>query len=537
MSKHIEEVMNLQLEVDILRIILKEERSSHAELQARELCLIRDLETTKEDNLLIAAQCEDAKEELKEAKSVIEALESQQILSINEMEDLRSNNSQYAELLSKQKLEISALKEKMFYRELRDSHSFKCSESQDSSLQGKLKKMHESLEKAKRLNTRYQSDREFQESNEEDMDEVRRQVEAETAEVIVCLQDELSLLQQQVDESNSKEMETQERLLSLEAELKELEEKMKLMEQENKISKEMVEEKDKELIIMSKEWELVTSEIEQLLSDGNEALKVASDELDSVSSSFPWKRNQISEQVGRIRKVLSEKEYLIENLNQCLEDASNKRSEMEVMLRSLRGAALVITEAHEQECRDKEKEIRLLTSQLATGKSTIEELENRIKLGQVEIQEASICATVAFVIVNRFSEINSTHLEEIQHKDVSLINQTAEIYEAKKQIESLGRELAMLNQSCSELQLQLSQEQKRACAVEQKLEEIRESDILKTSEKLAELKNGVSALQYCVNGYTEKFANTNEDGATRSPVSLLIDGECEARVSFLLVFD
>lgn len=529
LSKHIEEVMNLQLEVDILRIILKEERSSRAELQARELCLIRDLETTKEDNLLIAAQCEDAKEELKEAKSVIEALESQQILSINEMEDLRSNNSQYAELLSKQELEISALKEKMFYRELRDSQSFKSSESQDSSLQGKLKKMHESLEKAKRLNTRYQSDREFQESNEEDMDEVRRQVEAETAEVIVCLQDELSLLQQQVEESNSKEMETQERLLSLEAELKELEEKMKLMEQENKISKEMVEEKDKELIIMSKEWELVTSEIEQLLSDGNEALKVASDELDSVSSSFPWKINQISEQVGRIRKVLSEKEYLIENLNQCLEDASNKRSEMEVMLRSLRGAALVITEAHEQECRDKEKEICLLTSQLSMRKSTMEELENRIKLGQVEIQEASICATVAFVIVNRFSEINSTHLEEIKHKDVSLINQTAEISEAKKQIESLGRELAMLNQSCSELQLQLSQEQKRACAVEQKLEEIRESDILKTSEKLAELKNGVSALQYCVNDYTQKVANTNEDSATRSPVSLLIDGECEAR--------
>ncbi|KAI8554401.1 hypothetical protein RHMOL_Rhmol05G0095900 [Rhododendron molle] len=526
--EHAEEVMKLQLEVDILNIMLKEERSSHAQVQARELCLNRDLEKTKENILLITRLFEDVKEELKEAKSVIEALESQQILSINEMEDLRSSNSHYAELLSKQELEISTLKEQIFCQELRAPRSFKCSESEDSSLQGKLKKMHSSLEKARRLNTRYQSDLEFQESNEEEMDEVRRQAEAETAEVIVCLQDEISILQQHVEESSKRETETEERLLGLQTELKDLQEKMHLMEQDNTVLGEKLEEKDKESRTMSKEWELLTSEIELLLSDGHEALKHASDQLDSVSSSFPWKRNEIPEQVGRIRKVLSEKEFLIENLNQCLEDADKRRSEMECMLRSLRGATLVITEAHEQECREKEKEILLLSSQLNSRKSTIEELEKRINHGEEEIQKASICATVAFVIVNRFSEVNSTHLDELEHKDVSLSTRTAEIDEAKRQIESLARELDLSKESCSELRLQLSQEQKRACVMEQKLEEARESDILKTTEKLAELKNGVSAIKYCMNEYAEKVPNGEEDNAITSHVSLLTDGVCEA---------
>ncbi|CAL5333677.1 unnamed protein product [Camellia sinensis] len=525
--QHTEEVMNLQLEVDILKIILKEERSSSAEIQTRELCLHRDLDTAKEKLLLTTRQCEDVKEELKEAKSVIEALESQQILSINEMEDIRNSNSHYAELLSKQELEISTLKEQIFCQELRDPLSFKHLESKDSSLQGKLNKMQDSLEKAKRLNSWYQSDLAFQASNEEEMDEIRRQVEAETAEVIVCLQDELAILQQQVQESNQKEIETKENLVFLQTELKELHEKLYLLGQDNKILGEKVEQKDRELRTISKEWELLTNEIEPLLADGHEALKDASDQLQFISSSFPSKRNWISEQVGRIRKVISEKEFLIEELNQCLEHANNSRSDMECMLRSLRGAALVITEAHEQECREKEKEILLLTSQLSSSTSTIAELENKIKQGEEQIQRATTCATVAFVIVNRLSEINATHLDALEHRDAFLHNQTAEIDEAKKQIQSLKRELSMSEESCSQLQQQLSVEQKRAYAVEQKLEEIQESDILKTSEKLTELKIGVSTLKSCMSEYTEQVVIPDKDNLPASHVCMSNDGKCE----------
>jgi hypothetical protein len=34
------------------------------------------------------------------------------------------------------------------------------------------------------------------------------------------------------------------------------------------------------------------------------------------------------------------------------------------------------------------------------------------------IGEADVCATAAFVIVNRFSEMNSIHLEELEHREL-----------------------------------------------------------------------------------------------------------------------
>ncbi|XP_059645790.1 kinesin-like protein KIN-12F, partial [Cornus florida] len=636
LMKHSEEVINLQLELDILKIILKEERSSRGDAeQMRTRYLDRDLELTKEKVLLLTKQCEDVKEELKEAKSVIEALESQQVLSINETEDLRNSNSHYVELLSKQELEISAMKEQMCFQELKDLPSFKHSENEDSPLQAKLKKMQGSLEKAKRLNMWYQSDRTFQTSNEEEMDEVRKQVEAETAEVIVCLQEELAALQQQVQDSKLKERETQERLVLLQnelkelheklylmaqdkkelgerleekddelklkellqtdlkeelqeklylmaldkkelgeelqeelatlqqqvqdsklkeretqerlvlfqTELKELQEKFSLMAQDKKELGEKLEEKDDELKALSEEWEQLTCEIEYVLTGGSEALKDASNQLDVISGSFPQKRACISEKVGRVTKIISEKELLIEELNQCLDDANNRRSNMECMLRSLRGAALVITEAHQQECSEKEQEILQLTSQLKAKASLVAELEDKIKEEEEEIRKASTCATVAFLIVNRMSEINSDYHDALKHKDIQLResigmnlqkdaflhNQATVIDEAETQIQSLKTELEVSEESLGKLKLQLLEEQKRACAMEQKLQEIEENDILKTREKLTELKSGVSTLRSCMDEYVEQVGSSENDNTSVNLACLPANGKCGAR--------
>nr|GEX61957.1 hypothetical protein [Tanacetum cinerariifolium] len=56
----------------------------------------------------------------------------------------------------------------------------------------KLSKMKESLEKDRRINKLYKTERECNAVNEEEMDEVRKQVKAKTAEVTVCLQEEIS---------------------------------------------------------------------------------------------------------------------------------------------------------------------------------------------------------------------------------------------------------------------------------------------------------------------------------------------------------
>ncbi|KAJ6419585.1 hypothetical protein OIU84_029653 [Salix udensis] len=488
MMKHAEDILDLQLELDILKIILKEERSSHEEIKQRSMCSTRDLELAKEQLISVTKQCEDTTRELKEVKFVVEALESQQLLAINEMEDLRKSKIHHAKLLSEKELEMMVLKEQISEKELRDLPS-KHSGGEDSILQKKLKRMQDSLEKAKRLNVLYQNDHEFQASNEEEMDEVRQQAEAETAEVIVCMQEELSILQNQVHDCHLKEMETKNMVMLLETELKELREKLYVLTEENRGLNEMLEGKDGELKHLSEEWEFLACEVEAILADGQEAIMDAADQIDLIASSFPEKRIWISEQVGRLIRTISEKELLIEELGKCLEDANDKQSDVDCMLKSLRGAAL-----------------------LAVKTSTIAKLEDKVKVAELHASKASDCATVAFVVVNRLSEVNLNNLHELEYnnmqlgesaaiterKEALLNDQATAIKEAEEQIQFLKMEVAELKETRAQLQQRLSEEEKRACAIEEKLGEIEESDLLSTREKLSELKTGVSSLRSCM---------------------------------------
>ncbi|KAL5562494.1 hypothetical protein UlMin_032241 [Ulmus minor] len=537
MIKHAEEIVNLQLELDILKIILKEERSSGGKMEDTAMCLHRDLELAKEKLFQISKEYGDAKCELKEAKSVIEAIESQQIMTINEMEDLRKSNGRYGQLLSKQEVELTSLKQKLALKELRNLSPSHCSEKDGSLLQEKVKRMQCSLENAKRLNTWYQNDREFKVSNDEEMDEVRKQVEAETAEVIVCLQEELAVLQQQFKDSNVKELELNNNAMVMETELKEVREKVYLLTEDNETLMGKLVEKDRELSALSEEWTLLTSEIEGLLADGHDLLIDASDQLDQISSSFPQKRIWISEHVGKMVRTISEKEFLIEELRMCLEDANNKRSDVESMLKSLRGAALIITEAHQQECSEKEKDVLLLTSQLSSKTSTIEKLENRVTLLEDEIRKTSVCATVAFVVVNRFSELNHSNLNALQlkniqlheleetnmRKDSLLSEQSLLVEESEKQIQSLRAELAEVEEISADLRQKLSDEQERACAITEKLEYVEGENILVAREKLAELQSGVSTLRSCMDTYAEHHRSL--EGNNSEEVCMSFDGE------------
>ena len=110
------------------------------------------------------------------------------------------------ELMGKQEHEIMTLKNQLASKEFRDNLLSNNPEFENKSpLQVKLRRMHDCLEKAKQLNMSYQSDHAFQISNEEERDEIRRQAEAETVEVIVCMQEELAQLQHQVNDSHLKE--------------------------------------------------------------------------------------------------------------------------------------------------------------------------------------------------------------------------------------------------------------------------------------------------------------------------------------------
>ncbi|XP_054777208.1 kinesin-like protein KIN-12D isoform X2 [Prosopis cineraria] len=510
-AKHTEDILNLHLELDILKIILKEERCLRGLMDEQTTCLNKSLEMAKGEILQTRKQLEEAKGELKETKSVIEALESQQILSFDEMEDIKNKNSDFMELLRKQELEIMALKNQLASKELRDNIPAKYSEVESkSSLQTKLKKMHDSLEKAKQLNMLYQSDRSFQISNEEEMDEIRRQAEAETAEAIVCLQEELAALQDQIHDGHLKEVEMKERILHLESELNEVQEALlTTMNDKGQLSEEL-EVRDQELRSLAEECELLTSEIEEILADGCEALLDASDQVDHICNSFPQKRIWISEQFGMMARKISEKELLIDELSRCLEDASNKRSDMECMLKSLRSAALVITEAHQKDRTERDKEIHLLTSQLNDKISSATKLEEQLKLAEERIRKASSCATVAFVIVNRLSEVNLGCLDDLKRKDL-LLSELAEINQRKDvhlkdqsaSIVQAERHIAELQESCNKLRQNLSEEQEHSCDLEQRLKGIEKTAISDTREQLAALQEGVSSIRSSMASYAE----------------------------------
>ncbi|KZV41885.1 kinesin motor family protein [Dorcoceras hygrometricum] len=101
------------------------------------------------------------------------------------------------------------------------------------------------------------------------MEEARKQVEVETAE------DELSLLQQEVQDSNTKEMETRDRMMLLQTEMKVLKDNLDLKVKDNTTLTEMLEDRENRLRKLTKEWELLTCEIEYILAGGQDALKDA----------------------------------------------------------------------------------------------------------------------------------------------------------------------------------------------------------------------------------------------------------------------
>ena len=283
-------MVDLQLEAEILKIMLKEERSIRGE--------------TEEKFSLITKQFEKLKEELHEAKYVIEALEFQQLASINELEDLRNTNKKYDEILNKKEPKIVSV------------NRF---ENRESSLQAKLNKVQDSLDKTKKLNIWYQTDRACHASNEEEMDEVRKQVEAEMTDVIVCLQEEICGFQRQMHESILKEKETKHELTLLQ---------------------QKCEEKDQD-------FNSLFEEVEEVLTAGHKAL----DEANMIGTG---RRTWVSDQLQIIARNISEKELRIDEVNSCLEDEKSRGNEMESMLRSLRGATLVMPEAHKQDRTEKD---------------------------------------------------------------------------------------------------------------------------------------------------------------------------------------
>lgn len=138
--------------------------------------------------------------------------------------------------------------------------------------------------------------------------------------------------------------------------------------------KEKCEEKDRNFNGLSEEFDYFTKMIEEVLTVGHNALDDASNFIGH------GKQTRVCENLQIIAQKIAEKEVRIDELNTCLEDAKMRGNEMETMLWSLRGAILVMSEAHQKDCIQKDKEIDKLLSELNEKSSVIILMEEQIKV-------------------------------------------------------------------------------------------------------------------------------------------------------------
>ena len=282
--------------------------------------------------LEISKQYEDAQKEIKEAKSIIEALESQELLLISELDEFRKMQKPAGNFLPE------ALN---------------------------LKKKEENL-----------------------IREVCQQAEAETAEVIICLQEEITNLREDAEKSKRNEAHALKCLSELESEIKNSQERNLQLTQDNERLNEIIELKEDHL-------RLSVHEIADILSDGNNILD------DCMVDSFP---------VGIIKDTISERDAQIQDLKNLLNDAQGVEREMEWKLKSLRGAMLAISEAHQQENIDRERNIIHLMSEVSETKSTISALQNMVN-------KSMLFAAVALAMVAQMSKMNSAHFKVLEENE------------------------------------------------------------------------------------------------------------------------
>ncbi|MCL7045771.1 hypothetical protein MKW94_028005, partial [Papaver nudicaule] len=352
----------------------------------------------------LALQLSETENDLMEARYLIEAMESEQLHLIAELDILRKENSQYLELLRNGEFEQTKLqhenlcepseKDNLVKNPAQLNRTVAAEDNVAGSvLQCKLDRMNRDLEEARILIRRYQDDQVSKQHQENEFEEIRQQVEVETATAILDLQDNLTTLQQ------------------------ELQERLYITTEENMRLRNIVSTREDEMRALSEEWEKATLELTAFIADGFRSLEDASNQVQVIANSFPESKIWISEHVEMAAKRFLEKEKTIEQLRKSLEDALKMGLDMELKLSSLKGATLAITDVQQLEKDEKDKETILLRSQLSEKLHMIQDLESAIQVKEDQIISAEKCAAAAFVVVKRLSDFPRAVCAEVAEKE------------------------------------------------------------------------------------------------------------------------
>ncbi|CAK9267106.1 unnamed protein product [Sphagnum jensenii] len=258
--QHSVTIMQLQLDLESAQTALEEERAN--------------LKEAKQQSIDLKEKLQGAVLKLEEDKALIEALEDQQIFSINELESLQAKHQRVIELLRRREEKERVLKHRIYQlqwelkeQELQSVERELCEGNKNgvmdeacrSALEMKLVKARMELEKVQRLNHSFQAEKAFHSALEQEMDVTRLEAESETALAITSMQSELIEMRAEVDAANQREAQARKLVNKLEEEVKTANAMLENVQEVNTSwaskYKRLKWEKHKELLALQQDWE------------------------------------------------------------------------------------------------------------------------------------------------------------------------------------------------------------------------------------------------------------------------------------------
>ncbi|XP_027192463.1 kinesin-like protein KIN-12C isoform X2 [Cicer arietinum] len=263
-------------------------------------------------------------------------------------------------------------------------------------LEAKLEKMSKDLEEVRLLNDKYQEKCALQLSQKQQTERVCQDVELETTNTILHLQEEVAGLQS------------------------ELEGKLCSIAQENTDLRNVVAAKEEEMRSLCLNWENAILELTTFLLEGSRSLKDACGQVQNISSSFPKVNAWISEHVGMAVKKYIEKEETIHQLHSSLEDARKLILDMELKICSLREATVTLSALEHLDNENGIEEAIQLRVLLNEKTNMIRTLEKEIKYKNDQLCKADKQVNVAFLVAKWLSDTSNAAQINNDAEDISI---------------------------------------------------------------------------------------------------------------------
>uniref|UniRef100_A0A7I4DZD3 Kinesin motor domain-containing protein n=1 Tax=Physcomitrium patens TaxID=3218 RepID=A0A7I4DZD3_PHYPA len=458
--RHAEEVMQLQLELESLEAVLDEERthkkdleerlatldeeSSHRpELEEKIAKLTQQLQESEEmvSSLKAAAAVREItsfdtvsrpRELPDQERSLVEALETQHIYTIQEFDVLQSEYTKVVSRLKRREERERILRKKIDrleneltkVQEIRElEHEYAELEERSEAAEEKRLILEQKLENAKKELGIAHAENLKLKVEECDRDLTRCQAESETAQTITSMQEELWVLRAEAEQTNMELASARKSVTGLTAQL----DSMRMMLSDVKGEKQLVMEnyesmlkvKDIEIEALRKEWQGATVKLIDYLAEGDQALNEASFEMEQIFNDYlPPSARSSRDSMTHSRNI--EKKKAVDQLKLQLQHAQELAKDAEGRVRVLSETAFAMATAQAQETPQK---VHRLSMQAVEAMEVLQgELDSsRSKLLQFEKNAMVMSVLILWLVKSMEAKDLSGRIARTELKEMELV--------------------------------------------------------------------------------------------------------------------